>query len=53
MIYSFRCQKCGKAFEISESLAEHEKHKEVCPKCGSKQVQQQFSSVQVKTAKKS
>ena len=53
MIYSFKCRKCGEAFEVGESLAEHEKHQEVCPKCGSKQLQQQYGSVQVKTAKKS
>ena len=53
MIYLFECQQCGKEFEVSESLAEHEQHQEVCPECGSKQVQQQFGSVQVQTAKKS
>ncbi|MEJ2088725.1 MAG: zinc ribbon domain-containing protein [Gammaproteobacteria bacterium] len=53
MIYAFRCRKCGETFELSESLAEHTKHKEKCPKCGSKDVQQQFGGVQVKTAKKS
>jgi putative FmdB family regulatory protein len=53
MIYAFRCRKCGEIFDVSESLAEHVKHKEKCPKCGSKDVQQQFGGVQVKTAKKS
>lgn len=53
MIYSFKCQKCGEVFDVNESLAEHEKHKEACPSCGSKKLRQQFGSVQVKTAKKS
>ena len=53
MIYAFKCRKCGEMFEVTESLAEREKHRESCPKCKSKKVQQQFGSVQVKTAKKS
>lgn len=53
MIYAFKCRKCDETFEVSESLAEHAKHKEKCPKCGSKDLQQQFGGVQVKTAKKS
>lgn len=52
MIYSFKCRECGEVFEVNESLAEHEKHQETCPKCKSGQVQQQFN-VQVKTSKKS
>lgn len=53
MIYAFKCRKCGEAFEVRESLAEHEKHRETCPKCKSRDLQQQFGSVQVKTARKS
>ena len=52
MIYAFKCRKCGEAFEVNESLAEHEKHQETCPKCKSNNLQQQIN-VQVKTAKKS
>jgi len=52
MIYAFKCRKCGEAFEVTESLAEHEKHQEMCPKCKSNDLQQQID-VRVKTAKKS
>lgn len=53
MTYVFKCLKCGETFELNESLAEHEKHRESCPKCNSREVQQQFGSVQVQTARKS
>ena len=54
MIYTFQCGKCAKRFEVSESLAEHERHVEACPHCGSKNVQRRFDSgVQVKTSRKS
>lgn len=36
--YEYRCEKCGKAFERTESFTEHEAAKPSCPKCGSKKV---------------
>lgn len=51
--YEFVCKKCAHRFDIRESLAQHEKHKEKCPKCGSKSLQQQFAGIQVKTSRKS
>jgi len=53
MIYSFKCLKCDEVFDKSETVAEHSKHKESCPKCGGKKLQQLYGSVQVQTAKKS
>ena len=50
--YEFVCKKCRHLFEIHESVAQHDLHKEKCPKCGSKQLQQQFSGIQVKTSRK-
>ena len=53
MNYAFRCQNCGDHFDVSESLAEHEKHQEKCPKCGSRNIRQKFDQVVIKTSKKS
>ena len=34
----YRCEKCGKKFERTETISEHEATKPTCPKCGSKKV---------------
>jgi putative FmdB family regulatory protein len=36
--YQYRCEKCGKAFERTETISEHDTAKPQCPKCGSKKV---------------
>ena len=51
--YEFECKRCGRRFTVEESFAEHNRHKEKCPKCGSKRVEQLISSVHAKTSKKS
>ena len=52
--YEYQCGKCSHKFTVEESFAEHDKHKAVkCPKCGSTNVQQQYSDVHVKTSHKS
>jgi len=33
--YQYRCDKCGKKLERTETIAEHEALKLKCPKCGS------------------
>ncbi len=33
--YQYRCEKCGKKFERTETISEHEALKVKCPKCGS------------------
>lgn len=54
MNYAFRCKDCDKQFEVKESLAEHEKHDEACPGCGSKNIERHFEEgAQVQTSKKS
>lgn len=53
MEYAFQCRKCGERFHIKESLAEHERHREKCPKCGSKDVEQRLEPAFVATSKKS
>jgi putative FmdB family regulatory protein len=52
--YQYRCDKCGKKFERSETtIAEHEAAKLKCPKCGSKKVSYVPGNVFVVTSKKS
>jgi putative FmdB family regulatory protein len=51
--YQYRCDKCGKKFERSETISEHETSKANCPKCGSKKVSQVPGNVFVVTSKKS
>lgn len=53
MQYAFECSKCHKRFEVTESLAEHERGKEKCPECGSRKVEQRLSAPFVATSKKS
>jgi putative FmdB family regulatory protein len=53
MEYAFECRKCGERFHVTESLAEHDEHREKCPKCGSREVEQRIERVHVKTARKS
>ena len=52
-IYDFMCKKCNKPFTLMLSLSEYEKGKFRCPKCKSTKVQQQISSFQTITSKKS
>lgn len=55
MVYVFQCNNCSNHFEVSESLAQHERHKEKCPKCDSQLIERRFDTadIQVKTSKKS
>jgi putative FmdB family regulatory protein len=53
MNYAFQCRKCGERFDVTESLAQHERHQEKCPKCGSEDVEQRFEGISVLTKKKS
>jgi putative FmdB family regulatory protein len=38
--YEYRCENCGKSFERTETINEHDKAKVKCPKCDSKKVTQ-------------
>lgn len=51
--YTYRCDKCGKKFEHSATISEHETSKPKCPKCGSKKVSYVPGNVFVVTSKKS
>jgi putative FmdB family regulatory protein len=51
--YEFVCEKCNKTFALAMTVAEYEKKKTKCPKCGGKKVKQIVSSFQTVTSKKS
>jgi putative FmdB family regulatory protein len=51
--YEFFCRACQKAFAKILTIAEHDKVKIVCPKCGSKDVEQRWAAFYAVTSKKS
>ncbi len=51
--YEFFCEDCKKPFETILTLAEYEKNKIKCPKCGGKHVHQEAAAFFTVTAKKS
>jgi len=51
--YEFYCEDCKKPFEVILTLAEYEKGHIKCPKCGSKQVEQEAAAFFAVTSKKS
>ena len=51
--YEFFCHACKKTFSKILTVAEHEKEKIVCPRCGSKSVEQGWSAFSAITSKKS
>jgi len=52
-VYDYVCNDCHKSFELVLTLNEHDKDKIACPKCGSKNVQQEISEFFAVTSKKS
>jgi len=51
--YEYHCASCGETFSRREHIDEHAGQRPACPKCGSDRVEQHYSSVFVKTARKS
>ena len=51
--YEYTCRDCKKTFSIVLTLAEYEKGKAKCPKCGSKKVEQEWAAFYAVTSKKS
>jgi len=51
--YSYRCQACRKSFLRQMTIAEHDKARTKCPKCGSRKVRQKIASFGAVTSKKS
>jgi len=52
-LYEFRCLECKKKFTLPLSVSDFEKQRYRCPHCKSKKVEEQFTSVNVVTSKKS
>jgi putative FmdB family regulatory protein len=52
-IYEFRCQECGKPFEVVESISRFKPARVRCPRCSSKKVERTWSRVYTVTTKKS
>ena len=43
-VYDYICKDCNKTFEKSITLTEHEKEPVSCPRCGSKNIEQEASA---------
>jgi len=52
-VYDYVCNDCHKSFELVLTLSEHDKDQIVCPKCGSKNVEQEMAEFFAVTSKKS
>jgi putative FmdB family regulatory protein len=52
-VYEFACLDCGKEFTLVLSLHERELAHATCPQCQSKAVEQQPSTCEVVTSRKS
>jgi putative FmdB family regulatory protein len=52
-VYDYICKKCRKSFELILTLREHDKSNIKCPKCGSKNVEQDATAFFAVTSKKS
>ncbi len=52
-VYDYQCGKCGRRFNVTMRISEHDRKKTRCPKCGSGKVVQQISGFFAKTSKKS
>lgn len=51
--YEYLCEKCGHQFTVVQSIGEHEKNPPRCPACQGDKLEPVFSSVNVKTSRKS
>jgi putative FmdB family regulatory protein len=51
--YDYVCNKCEHTFQRIEKISEHGRKKTECPECKSTKVEQVFTSIFVKTSKKS
>jgi len=52
-VYDYICNDCHKEFEVVLTLTEHDKDKIACPKCGSKNVEQEAAAFFAVTSRKS
>jgi len=52
-VYDYLCKDCQKSFELVLTLSEHDRDTIVCPKCGSKNIEQDVAEFYAVTSKKS
>jgi len=52
-VYEYLCRDCHKSFETVLTLQEHEKKEITCPKCGSRNVEQEVADFYAVTSRKS
>jgi putative FmdB family regulatory protein len=52
MIYDYQCRKCQEVFSVQMSLAEHDKGEVTCPRCRSRDVEQQMTGFFARTTRK-
>ena len=52
-VYDYICNDCNKSFGAVLTLGEHDAEKIKCPKCGSKNVEQEVAAFFAVTSKKS
>jgi putative FmdB family regulatory protein len=51
--YEFLCPKCQKEFTVTMTIREREEKQPACPTCGSTDLAPLFTSVVIKTSRKS
>lgn len=51
--YEYLCQGCKKKFSLPLTIAEHDRGRVKCPKCGSSKLEQQWAAFYATTSKKS
>lgn len=51
--YEYSCKECHKKFSVVLTVDQHDHKRIVCPKCGSKKVEQQFTPFYAVTSHKS
>ena len=51
--YEYSCKACSKKFSLTMGIAEHDRKRPKCPKCGSSSLTQRFSGFFSKTSRKS
>jgi putative FmdB family regulatory protein len=51
--YEYLCQGCNKKFSLTMTVAQHDKGRIKCPKCGGAKVEQQWAAFYATTSKKS
>jgi putative FmdB family regulatory protein len=52
-VYEYQCKACKRTFTVTMTMAEHEKRRPKCPRCGKRQAAQLMSGFVAQTSRKS